>query len=179
MPRRPPARSAQVPSSRAAELEALLAERDARVAELEHALAHRDRAQAERDRQLAEVHAQQAATTEVLAAIRRSPTDLQAVLDTIVRSATRLFGGRAVVFRVEGDAYRPVANTTGTATLNAPGEWNPLSRDRTVVGRAMIDGEVVQVDDLAAVPVEELPAPDPRRGGVRTLLAAPLPRQGV
>src|SRR5690349_20501950 len=76
------------------------------VAELEALLAERDRVLAERERE-------QAATTEVLAAISRSPTDLQGVLDTIVGSAARLSGSdTSVLFRVDGDTYRPVARAT-------------------------------------------------------------------
>src|SRR5262245_60389181 len=165
MRRRPPGRSAQGPSGREAELEALLAVRDARIAEP--------------DRQQSEALDQQTATAGVLAAISRSPADLQAVLDTIVRSAARFCGGHAALFRVEGDTFRSVAGTGSAVTLDAPGEVNPLSRDRSAVGRAMIDGQAVHVRDLAAVPVDELPAPAPRRAGARTILAVPLPGQGV
>jgi signal transduction histidine kinase len=124
---------------------------------------------------------EQTVTAEVLRVIGRSPTDLQAVLDTIVQSAARLCASDgAVVFRVDGDTYRAVARTTGERlTLEAPGRVTPLSREEGIAGRAMIDGEIVHIHDLAAVPVDELASPYPRSRGVRTLLSVPLLRQGL
>ena len=49
----------------------------------------------------------------------------------------------------------------------------------TVAGRAIADGAVVHLPDLAAVPEAELPAPRARALGVRTMLAVPLLRQGA
>ncbi|HEY3111986.1 MAG TPA: GAF domain-containing protein, partial [Chloroflexota bacterium] len=136
----------------AADPEAQLRECQAHVAALEREL---DAARAE----LAQAREQQAATSGVLRVISRSATDLQAVLDTIVESAVRLCSSDgAVVFRVEGDTYRSVARSSelgsdaGRVTLSAPGPANPLSWEEGLAGRAMLDGEVVHVHDLAAVP---------------------------
>ncbi len=56
----------------------------------------------------------------------------------------------------------------------------PLARARDdVSGRAIADGAVVHLPDLAAVPEAELPAAAAPRLGVRTMLAVPLLRQGA
>src|SRR5262245_29719750 len=97
MPRRAPGRSAQVPSSREAELEALLAERDRDLAEARRALAERAE--------------QQTATAGVLQAISRAPTELQVVLDTIAATAAGLCGADSATIRlVDGDEVRTAAN---------------------------------------------------------------------
>src|SRR5262245_30059675 len=109
MPRRAPGRSAQLPSSREAELEALLAAR-------ERELAERDRLDAERA-------AREAATGEVLRLIRDAPADLQRVLDAIAQRAARLCGAdSASVRRIEGDrlviagAFGPASREAWTAS---------------------------------------------------------------
>ena len=121
----------------------------------------------------------------MLEAISRAPTDLQQVLDTIADSAARLCGtDRALIFRVEGDTFRIVAGLASDDrryTLASEPGWSfrwPAPRDY-VSGRAIADGVVVHIPDLAAVPVEELPAPRSREQGMRTLLAVPLLRQGA
>jgi signal transduction histidine kinase len=174
MPRRVPGRSVE-------ELAALLAAERRRSAELEHGLVERERALADARREAEERAEQQTVTAEVLRVISRAPTDLQAVLDAIVRSAARLSASDGgVVFRVEGDTFRSVARLVGEpVSLAAPGEANLLSREDGLTGRAMVDGEVVHVHDLTAVPIDQAPAPYPRSRGIRTMLCVPLLGQGT
>src|SRR5262249_2370532 len=122
-------------------------------------------------------------TSEVLATISRAPTDLQQVLDTIADSAARLCGtDRAVIYRVEGDTYRMVAGLRRDdrrATLETDLVYTLASARDGVPGRAIAEGRLIHIPDLAAVPEAELPVPRTRALGVRTMLAVPLIRQGA
>src|SRR5262245_14674139 len=160
MPRRAPDRSAQVPSSREAELAARLAEREALLAE-------RDRLDVERE-------AREAATREILALIRDAPTDLDRVLTAIAESAARLCDSAdATVWRREGSTLRRVARFGSIARGSSP--TMPLSHGN-VNGRAIEERRTVHVADLAAVTASEYPdsAARQRVSGSRTTLVTPL-----
>ena len=128
-----------------------------------------------------EALARQTATANVLRAISRSTFDIDAVLDTLVSTAARLchawFG---IMFKVDGDVFRPVARVGATPALFEHLRNHPLSvRDQdSVTSRALAAGHAVQVEDAADVraygrgDVQQV-------GAYRTLLAVPILRESV
>ena len=131
-----------------------------------------------RNRDLTEALEQQTATSEILRVIASSPTDIQPVLDVVVESAARLCNATdALIWRVEGDIIRPVA---AYGTMPTPAVPLPLTR-RVPSGRAVIDQQTIHVHDMEAEIETEFPDAKARRQvtGTRTLLAAPLLREGL
>jgi GAF domain-containing protein len=128
--------------------------------------------------ELSEALEQQTATSEILGVIASSPTDIQPVLDTVAENAARLCDATdAVIHRIDGDKLRTVANYGPL-----PGTWVqgfvPIDRD-SIPGRATIDRRTLHIDDLAALPEDDLRAHFARTIGVRTVLATPLLREGI
>jgi GAF domain-containing protein len=123
---------------------------------------------------------QQTATSEVLKVISSSPTDIQPVLDAVGENAARLCeANNAVIFRLDGDLLRPVAQYGQIPITTHPRQGLPVNRD-TVTGRAVFERRTVHILDLAA---EESEFPGSSRhariDGHRTTLATPLLREGV
>ena len=122
---------------------------------------------------------QQTATSEILGVIASSPTDIQPVLDTIAENATRVCGSYDALIRlVDGDKLRLAAHYGPVEP--GFGLLQPLTRD-SVGGRAVIDRELIHIEDLMAVAATEFPEAVRaiERMGGRTILAAPLAREGV
>ena len=122
---------------------------------------------------------QQTATSEILGVIASSPTDIQPVLDTIAKNAALVCGSYDALIRlVEGDKLRLAAHHGPVEPGFGLGQ--PLTRD-SVGGRAVIDREVIHIEDLMAVAATEFPeaVSAVERMGGRTMLAAPLLREGV
>jgi GAF domain-containing protein len=123
---------------------------------------------------------QQTATADVLKVISRSTFDLQTVLDTLVESAARLCeADMASINRQHGDAYRQVANYGHPDALQAYMDTHPIPAGRgTIVGRVILEGNVVQVIDVLADP-EFTFVEATKVGGMRTALGVPLLREGT
>ncbi len=99
---------------------------------------------------------QQTATSEILGVIASSPTDIQPVLDVVAENAARLCEATdAVIHRIDGDKIRVVANYGPL-----PGQYLgllPIDRG-SIPGRAIIDRRTLHIDDLAALPEDDLRA---------------------
>ena len=121
----------------------------------------------------------QTATSDVLKVISRSTFDLQPVLDTVVETAARLCDAdMAGIGRREGELIR------GVAFHGYPPEYRAwiksleaMPLDRQIVGhRAALEGRVVHIHDVAAVP--GYPTGSIALGKMRTSLGVPLLREG-
>jgi GAF domain-containing protein len=123
---------------------------------------------------------QQTATSEVLGVISRSRFELQPVLQSVVDTAARLCRAKTSgIFRLEGGCYR-LAAASGVfdpayfeieqQSLISPGPG-------TVVGRAAMNRQVVQIEDAWSDPLYE-EKENAKLGGVRSMIGVPLMREG-
>jgi two-component system, NtrC family, sensor kinase len=132
-----------------------------------------------RTRDLEESLQQQTATAEVLKVITRSTFNLQTVLDTLVESATRLCDAQdALIFLPSGNVYHAVARFGFTPEYHAYIGSNPIQIDRgSVVGRTVIDKQLVHISDVLADP--DYKRFDAQKiAGYRAVLGAPMLREG-
>ncbi|MGD9614535.1 MAG: PAS-domain containing protein [Alphaproteobacteria bacterium] len=130
--------------------------------------------------ELREAQELQAVTAEVLRAISRADFDLDAVLQTLITTvAQRTRAHAAVLYRYRDGAYHyaaghlltPEFETIERATPIRPGE-------DTVVGRAALHRSTIQIVDAWTDPLYG-PKEEARIGGIRSMLAVPLSRDGV
>jgi GAF domain-containing protein len=126
---------------------------------------------------LSESLQQQTATADVLKVISRSAFDLQTVLETLVESAARLCDAeRGTIFQPRDDAYRLTAScglSPRTKEFFESYSFQP-STD-TTIGRVLLEGKTVHIEDSQTDPNYRLQDPEP----VRTRLGVPLLREGA
>jgi len=123
---------------------------------------------------------QQTATSEILGVIASSPTDIQPVLDVVAENAARLCGAHdAIIHRLDGDVLQDAAHY-GLISRTEDETQTPLNRD-SVAGRAVVDRQFIHVHDVQSAPDEEFSLSKPRaaRDGSRSVLGAPLLREGI
>ena len=121
---------------------------------------------------------QQTATSQILGVIASSPTDIQPVLDAVAESAVRLCAAEDATIRlVDGNLLRLGAHY-GTIPMAGAEQARPVNR-QSVMGRAVVDRQLIHVEDLRSPLAEtEFLARVPGRD-IHTMLATPLLREGV
>jgi GAF domain-containing protein len=127
----------------------------------------------------AETLEQQTATAEILGIISGSPADAQPVFDAIAVNALRLCDAKgAVVVRYDGELLHVVAHhNVNPEAVDRLKRQYPVAPDRHVpMGRAVLDGAVVQVADLQTA--VEFAGTVARQFGARGHVAIPLLHRG-
>jgi two-component system, NtrC family, sensor kinase len=130
-------------------------------------------------RELKEARDRQRATAEVLSAISRSKLELQSILQSVVDTASQLCRADvSVIFRLEGGVYRFAAGYSLDPAYLEHERRTPISPGPgTVVGRAAMSREVVQIEDAWTDPLYEQKAAVKISGG-RSMIGVPLMREG-
>jgi GAF domain-containing protein len=130
-------------------------------------------------RELNEALERQRATAEVLSAISRSNFELQPILQSVVDTASHLCRADvSVIFRLEGGVYRFAAGYSLDPAYLEHERRTPISPGPgTIVGRAAMSREVVQIEDAWTDPLYEQKAAVKISGG-RSMIGVPLMREG-
>jgi GAF domain-containing protein len=135
-----------------------------------------------RNHDLAEALDRQTATAEILRVISQSQTEVQPVFDAIVDNAMRLFRAwAAAISQLDGELLQTIAVRGGRPGLDQylreQSRWSihgPTPAARCVVERTVIHVPDTESDPFADGAIREVR----RRGGMRSILAAPMLRDG-
>jgi GAF domain-containing protein len=129
---------------------------------------------------LAELLQQQTSTADMLNVISRSAFDLKTVLDTLTQSAALLCkADMAGIVRQQADAHYWVTAFNFPPAFMEYVKIRPILRDRgSVAGRALLEGRVVHSPDVLVDPDFTFGTAQ-KLGGYRTVLGAPLLREGA
>jgi GAF domain-containing protein len=134
-----------------------------------------------RTRELSESLEQQTATSKVLGVISSSPTDVQPVFETIASNSVNLCGaGYCIVYSFDGEMIDVVAhyNLERVAVDALRQIWPMAPNPRALVGRIIIERDVLQVADVAAEPNYTFANTSQAVLGIRTFLGVPMLRDG-
>jgi len=132
------------------------------------------------EQRLTDALAQQAATSEILRVMAMSPADVQPVMNAVSREAAHLCHAHvARILVADGAQLIPLADYQfhgGAEIAKLP---VPLQRT-SISGRAIIDRVTIHHADVVSLLDTEYPAArhNAMEGGMRTVLAVPLMRQG-
>jgi len=133
------------------------------------------------NRQVTEALEQQTATADVLRLIASSPADLPTVLEGILTSAERLCDGNGATFWRRDGEWIEIVASTGVLRGGTAGIRLPLNHD-SVAGSAIVEGEVVHIDDLARDPPAYPAMRSYRKASgevLRAMVGTPLIRDGT
>ncbi len=125
----------------------------------------------------------QTATAEILKVISESPTDVQPVFDAITRSAAHLFPSciTGILMR-EGDQVT-LNGLSGPTQVDQEAMARtfplPFDPDKSLVARAIVSRQPLQIWDSEAPEAPESAKQAGRAIGFRSLTTAPLVREGV
>ena len=91
----------------------------------------------------------------MLSVISNSPTDVQPVFETIANNAVKLCGAQyCIVYSFDGEIIDVVAhhNLDRPAVGTLRQIWPMAPDTRTLIGRVILDRDVLHVADVTAVP---------------------------